>query len=234
MTIALKAGLTASFAGLLGLIVVSSPATAQERNLPRAHGFEVTASLIWEAAADLGPSEATLTASAGAPLTLFKTSTRLEPASGIALRVAYNLSRTLAVEAGFSRTRPALRIQVSNDLEGTPPSPISSDAYRLYRVDGTLVVHLLSLLPRARLTPYVFAGAGHTRQLDGASVLLETGATVQAGAGAKYFFASRPSGFLRGAGVRGEAQWRRTGPGLDILNEARTTFSATFGGILAF
>jgi hypothetical protein len=233
VTIALKAGLT-SFAGILGLIVVSSPATAQERNLPRAHAFEVTVGLMREAAADLGTSEATLTTPAGAPLALFKTSTRLEAASSIALRAAYNLSRMFAVEAGFSRTRPELRIQVSNDLESTPPSPISSRAYWLYHFDGTFVVHFPNVLPRARLTPYVFAGAGHTRQLAGGSVLLETGATFQAGTGAKYFFASRPSGFLRGAGVRGEAQWRRTGPGLDLLDEARITFSATLGGIVAF
>jgi hypothetical protein len=190
--------------------------------------------LAWEAAADLGTSEAKLTAPAGAPLVLFKTSTRLEPARGVALRVGYNLSRMIAVEAGFSRTRPELRVQVTNDLEGATPTPISSDAYRLYRFDGALVLHLLNLIPRTGVTPYVFAGAGHTRQLDGGSVLLETGTTFQAGGGAKYFFASRSSGFFRGAGVRAEGQWRRTGPGLDLFNEARMTFSATLGGILAF
>lgn len=220
--------------GPIGLIVVSSPATAQERNLPRAHGFEVAAGLAWEAAIDLGTTEAGLTTAAGAPLVLFKTATRLEPAPGIAVRVGYNLSRVMALEVGFSRTRPALRIQVTGDLEGAQPTPISSDAYDLYRFDGAFIVHLLNLVPRTRVTPYLFAGAGHTRQLDGGSVLLETGATFQAGGGAKYFFASRPSGFFRGAGVRAEGQWRRSGPGLDLFNEARTTFAATLGGILAF
>lgn len=220
--------------GFIGLLVLSSSAAAQEPNLPRAHGFEVAAGLIWEAAVDLGSSEAKLTTPAGAPLILFKTASRLEPAQGIALRVGYNISRMMALEAGFSRTRPELRVKVTDDLEGAAPTPISSDAYRLYHVDGAFVLHLLSLVPGTRVTPYVFAGAGHTRQLDGSSILLETGRTFQAGGGAKYFFASRPSGFFRGAGVRGEAQWRRHAPGLDLFNEARTTFAATLGGIVAF
>jgi hypothetical protein len=226
--------LFAGLAGLIGLIAASSPAAAQERDFPRAQGFEITVGLTLDTGADLGTSEAKLTAPAGAPLVLFKTSTRLQPAQGVALRVGYNLSRMIALEAGFSRMRPELRVQVTNDLEGATPTPISSDAYRLYRFDGAFILHLLALVQRTHVTPYVFAGAGHTRQLDGSSVLLETGATFQAGGGAKYYFGSRPSGFFRGAGVRAEGQWRRTGPGLDIFDEARTTFSAILGGIVAF
>jgi opacity protein-like surface antigen len=214
------------------LTALAHPVGAQPA-LPRPNGFEVMAGVDWDLPAELGTADANLTAPPG-QLTLFRAASRVQPATGLDLRIGYSLSRLLGVEGAFGYVRPELRVVASNDIEGTPTATIASEAYRLYRFDANALLSLAGLLPASPVVPYVLFGAGHMRQLDSESVLLDTGTTFQVGGGAKYFFVTRAAGLLRGGGIRGEVQWRRIPDTLDLRNESRMRIVGTVGAIVAF
>lgn len=217
---------------LAAVLAIGTPVGAQEPSAPRARAFEAMAGIGWDRSSDLGSGSATLTGPS-VPLTLFRTETRVAASTGYDLRLAYNLSRSVAVEAGLSRRHPALEVRVSDDAEGASSSVLSSNALDVYRIEGTLVVHLNGLRAGAVL-PYVAAGAGQARQLDAESVLIQTTGTVHLSGGAKSFFFSRGSGFVRGIGLRGEVRVRVDGRSLDLARKARTSMSAALAAVVAF
>jgi Outer membrane protein beta-barrel domain len=169
----------------LTLILASTgSAAAQSR-------FEVGAGLTWTGGFDAGGLDPQLSRNPGtgtAPLTLYSTSSRLQPASGAVARAAVIVTPRLVVEATFEYSHPTLRVAISSDFEGATGSEATTQVSS-YVFGGSVLYHLSA----RRLVPFVIAGAGRLRQLNDDNVDLVTGVELHAGGGAKYRLGRRVS-----------------------------------------
>lgn len=152
------------------------------------------------------------------PFTLFRAEGELGLANGIEARVGYAVTRSIAIEAGGSYTKPQLAIAISEDSE-SPDTTSIVDEITQYTVDVAGVIQLpLRLGGRSR--PYAIAGGGYLRQLGDDRLLVETGRVFHVGGGIRYWLRGGAA-TDRALGVRVEARYvHRTG-GLDFEDRSR-------------
>lgn len=185
-------------------------ALAQQTAAPRARSFELSAGGIALGAIDFGSATASLVGnqSSAPESALFRASSRMGAGVGLDGRVAFNLTRALAVEGGFVWTRATLESRITSDVEGIPGVTVAQDL-DTYFIGAAAVWHLTALsFAGGRALPFIAGGAGYLRQLDDEQVLThqEPGTVYHAGGGVKYFFLLRPRGFIRGLGLRGDGR----------------------------
>ena len=174
---------------------------------------------------DFGSATASLIAnqSTAPESTLFRASSTLGTGIGLDGRVAFNITRALAVEGGFVWTRATLESSITSDVEGIPNTTVSQDL-DTYFIEASAVWHLNALtLAGGRVLPFVAGGAGYLRQLDEEAVLTskDAGRVYHGGGGVKFFFLQRRRGFIRGLGLRTDARLYVRSGGLE-LDEDRT------------
>src|SRR5262245_32661980 len=201
----------------LAAMATASAALAQDAT-PRPRSFEVSASALALGGIDFGTQNAALTANdPGNPdFILFATSSEIDMGSGVDARVTFNASRTFGIEGAFTWTRQKAETRITSDAEGVPNTTLTEDL-STYFVEAAAVVHLNRLqFARGRGVPFVFGGGGYLRQLDGESILIDTGTVFHAGGGVKYFFATRPRGFVRGIGLRADGRIYVRSGGLEL------------------
>jgi hypothetical protein len=215
----------------LGLTVVvlmtlvagwSREAAAQTRTVPppratqtrpsagREARLEVSGSVGWTGAYDLGSVTATLTGNGvptGSPVTFFETDTQVEGGPRIEGRLAWRLTRMFAVEGGLAVTRTHLRTDITNDAEQAPPISAKGRLTE-YAIEGGVVVHLSKLaFGGGRARPFVTGGAGYLRQLHDGATLVDTGTIAFVGGGVRYALreATRKA-FVKTIGLRGDVR----------------------------
>ncbi len=229
----------------LGLLPAS--AAAQPDATPRPRSLEVYVGAVAIGPVDFGQSRATLTAnqSTAPDFTLFNADSSIGTAVGFDGRVAFNITRALAVEGGFVWTRPQVQSRITSDVEGIPDVTLTQDL-DTYFIEASAVFHLNGLtFAGGRGVPFLAGGAGYLRQLDEAKVLLDTGQVYHAGAGVKIFFAgrdagagrqARKTGLISGLGFRadGRVYIRNAGFELDEGVERRSTWAVSGGLVLRF
>jgi opacity protein-like surface antigen len=211
----------------IALLLASATAAMGQDAAPRPRSWEVSASAIAIGGMDFGTHNATLTGNdPGNPdFILFATSSQLDTGGGLDGRVTFNVSRTIAVEGAFTWTRQTAETKISSDADGAPNTTLT-ESVSTYLVEAAAVAHLHRLrFAHGRGVPFVFAGGGYLRQLDGDSILIDTGTVFTAGGGVKYFFASRPKGFVRGVGLRADGRVYARSGGLDLSADERRTSS---------
>jgi len=157
--------------------------------------------------AGLGAGDANLRGNAQAqqPFRLFTAETRLARAPSVHLRAGVALTRRLGVEGGVTRSRPEIRTSLSADAESAAPLT-SVEPVDQYIFDASLVLTLDGLGAGSRLVPFVAGGGGYVRQLHEGRTLIEHGQAYHAGGGLKYWLFTRTNGFVRSAGLRGDAR----------------------------
>ena len=228
-------------AGVCALITVwsvtASTGYAQDA-APRSRSFEVSASALALGGVDFGNQNANLTANdPGNPnFILFATSSKIKPGAGLDARATFNLTRTFAIEGAFTWTRQTAETEITSDAEGIPNVTLTEDL-STYFVEGAAVVHFRGMtFAHGRAIPFVFGGGGYLRQLDGSSILVDTGTVVHAGGGIKYFFAQRSRGFVRDVGIRGDARIYVRSGGLELIEEKsrRATWGVAGGLVVRF
>jgi hypothetical protein len=172
--------------------------------------------------ARLGAGDANLRANAQTPqpFRLFTADSRFERAPSVHLRAAVALGRRLAVEGSVSRSRPEIRTSLTADVEGAAPLA-SIERVDQYVFDVSLVLMLDARRLGPRLVPFVAGGAGYLRQLHEGHTLIEHGHVYHAGGGIKYWLFTRTSGFLRSAGLRGDARVQLLRGGIAFEDRAR-------------
>jgi hypothetical protein len=152
------------------------------------------------------------------PFTLFRADAELGLANGIEARVGYAITRSIAVEAGGTYTKPQLAIAISEDSE-SPEAMSIVDEITQYTVDVAGVIQL-PLRFGARARPYAIAGASYLRQLGADRLLVETGRVFHVGGGIRYWLRGG-SAIDRALGVRAEARYSRRTGGLDFEDQSR-------------
>ena len=159
------------------LAALAQPAAAQSR-------FEIGAGATWTGGFDAGGLDAleTRNPSTGtSPLTLFSTSSDVEPAAGVTARAAIFVTRSVAVEGFAEYSRPTLRTTILDDFEQASGSE-AANTIGSYVFGGTVLFHFGG----GRLTPFVSGGAGYLRQLDEEGTSVVTGTELHGGGGIKY------------------------------------------------
>lgn len=167
------------------------------------------------------------------PFTLFRAESEIERALGADVRLALALTRTLALEVGGSYSQPRLGITISQDNELDGGATVSEElSHWTFDVSGVYQLSAIRLGARAR--PYVIAGAGYIRQLHEGRVLAETGQTVHAGAGVRYWFRGATRGRTRPLGARAEVRINYRTGAIDFEDKARTYPTFSLLGFVGF
>jgi hypothetical protein len=150
------------------------------------------------------------------PYTLFGSDSRLGAGIGLHARIAAYLTPRFAVEGGVRLTRPVLSVDLSGDVEGAP-NQVAEERLTQYVFGGSALWHF-GEVQRARVVPFVAAGAGYIRDLHEGNELVETGTEYHALGGVKVWFSERP----RRLGLRGEAGVSIRDGGFDFREGRRT------------
>jgi hypothetical protein len=213
----------------LGLVLWPALAGAQAASPPRKHAFEASVGVIGVGPIDFGATTADLVGNSpsGPPSVLFRASSSIGAGVGVDARLAFNITRALAVEGGFVWTGATLESAITSDVEGVPNVTVAQDL-DTYFFEASAVWHLNGArFAGGRGTPFLAGGAGYLRQLDEDQMLTsESGRVYHAGGGVKYLLLERRRGFLKGLGLRGDARAyvREGGVELEEGTDRRTTW----------
>lgn len=217
----------------LALVVVAAcslPVSAQSAPDAQRHRFEVSIGGIWLGGAELGVDRAELRANRipVGPFSLFTSDTRAEGAPGFDGRIAYWLTRSLAIEGGFTRSEPELRTRISGDAEGAAALTVD-ERLDQYFIDASAVWVIEKLRFRQRTAPFVSGGVGYLRQLHEGRTLVETGQVYHVGGGLRHWLRVRDRGWIRALGVRIDGRAYVLVDGVQFDDVARThgAFSAS-------
>jgi hypothetical protein len=181
--------------------------------------------------AGLGSGDANLRANATArqPFRLFTADSRFERAPTVHVRAAVPLTSRLVLEGGLTRSRPDIRTSLTADAEGAAPVT-SIEQVDQYVFDASLVWMLNALRLGDRLVPFVVGGGGYVRQLHEGRTVIEHGQVYHAGGGVRYRLLNRGSGFVRSAGLRGDARVQLLRGGISFEERPRP-HAAISGGV---
>jgi opacity protein-like surface antigen len=224
---------------VIALAVLVLPAASASAQTPRPRSFEASFGAIALGPVDFGSNRASLIGNqTSAPeVTFFNTDTELGAGTGFDGRLAFNVTRSLAVEAGFVWTRATLESRITSDVESIPSVTVVQDL-DTYFVEGSAVWHLnrWSFAGR-RALPFVAGGIGYLRQLDDEALLSDDpGAVYHAGGGVKVLFHQSPRGFIRGLGVRADARmyFLTSGVELDDSRDYQTRWAVAGSALVRF
>lgn len=176
---------------------------AGRSNVPKLGNFEVGGGALWAGGWNIPAADADLTRNPGTgtdPFTLFRTETQVKPVFGLSGRVAFYVSRNIAIEGEVLYARPVVSTRVTDDAESAPDVTAEETMSR-YVFGGSLVYHLTGVsFGGGRGVPFLFGGAGYLRELHEGRELVETGTQYHAGAGVKFWLGSGG----RRLGLRGD------------------------------
>lgn len=223
------------------LLVLLTPVVgaAQQRSTgSRPPRFEVSAGVLALGPLDFGEATAALTGNetSSPDVTFFRAETQLGRGTGLDGRVGFNITRSLAVEAGFVWSRATVESRITSDVEGVPDITLAQDLDS-YFIEASGVYHLNgAAFAGGKGVPFVSGGAGYLRQLDEEDLLIDTGRVYHVGGGVKVFFRQKPRGFIRGLGVRADARayFRSGGFELEEETDYRTTWATGAGLVMRF
>lgn len=206
---------------------------------PRPRSFEASAGFIALGPVDFGTARATLTGNqASAPdVTYFNAATDIGTGTGFDGRLAFNITRSLAVEGGFVWTRATMESRITSDIEDVPGVTLTQEL-DTYFVEGSAVWHLNDLaFAGRRALPFMAGGIGYLRQLDDEALLTDDpGLVYHAGGGVKVLFRQRTRGFFRALGLRADARvyFLSSGVELDDSRETQMRWAVSGGGLVRF
>jgi hypothetical protein len=213
------------------LLLASASAHAQTTVDPQAARVEVEVGGGLFGGARLGAGDANLRANAQArqPFRLFATESRLAGAPLVYVRAAVPLGRGLGIEGGVALEHPEVRTSLTADAEGAA-GLTAVERIDQYAFDAGVVWRLDRLRIGGRLFPFVSGGAGYLRQLHEGRTLIEHGQVYHVGGGVKYWLLTRPNGFLRSAGLKGDVRMQLLRGGIAFEDRARP-HAAMSGGV---
>ena len=224
--------------GVCGLLVPAATAIAQEeRPVVRPPRAEVGVGIGWVGQSDIGTRDATFTGNLpGAepdPFVFFRVNERTRSGLVGSGWVGVNATDSIGVEVGFAYSRPSLKTNITDDVEGAADTSIVTSTFNQTQVEGNILYHFnKARYDDDRTVPFVFAGAGVLKQRNTSDGIDETGQVYQAGLGFKWFSRIRQLR-ARGIGIRLDARYVLRDGGVDFT-EGRRSFVAvnmttTFG-----
>jgi len=215
------------------LLVLCLPAGAHAQSEIPLRRLQLAAGIGIVGGASLGSADANLRSNMSSdPYRLFASSSRLERAAILDLRVAVDLTRRFGIDGHLLYGHPELRIDVSGDVESA--SPVTAlDRLDQYVIDGGVVIALHELTAGG-WQPFAAGGAGYLRQLHEGLTLTEEGTVFYVGGGARRAFVTRTRGLLRGLGARGDVRLNVLSGGVRVDDGARRHVSVSGSVFVVF
>ena len=192
---------------------------------PPAGRFEISGGVDWLGRSSLGAREASETTATGSATPLFNTSTTLESAPAVTVRLGARVSRRLEAEAFLSYAKPKLSTTVTNDIESSG-SVIASETVTQYQFGGGVLWYLSSRTWERRwprLQPFADGGAAFLRQLHESNTLAVNGQAFHVGGGVKYWLSPKAGKRLKGTGLRGDVRLLMERKGIGFDNSIRSS-----------
>jgi hypothetical protein len=217
-------------ASLLTCAVIScaaSPVAAQTAPSFRPKRLTVAGGGVVTSGYRVGDVTATIPRNApGVPpqFTLLRAESDVARSVGFEARVAFAMTRTLAIEVGGSYATPRLDVTVSADPE-LVSGATATETIDQYVVDVSGVYQLPFTLGR-KARSYAIGGAGYLRQLREGQIQVDDGQTIHVGAGLQYWLRGARVG-ARPMGLRGEVRYVRRSGGVEFQDRARAYPSLT-------
>ena len=218
---------------LIAVLVVLAASSARAQTDPPLHRLQLAGGIGVLGGASLGDADANLRTSApNDPYRVFATSSRQAGSIGLDLRAAVDLTRRFGLEAHALFGHPELHTDVTGDVENAPAVD-AVERLDNYLIDGGIVINLDEFRVNGWL-PFAAAGAGYLRQLHEGLTFTEDGRLFYVGGGARRTFVTRPKGFVRGVGVRGDVRLNFLSGGITIEDKSRTQVSANASLFVVF
>lgn len=228
MTAALRRVLRAAAWGTVMWAAFPAVALAQAwmgSPAPRLGSWEASGGVTWSGGYNLGRRAAELTRNIGTgtgAFDQFTTTSKVTPAIGGQGRLGFYVSRTVVLEVGVEYLQPKFSSRLADDTEDAPDVTATETMSR-YVVDGSLVIHLISLaFAGGQGVPFVSGGGGYLRELHDGNGLIETGSEYHAGAGLKLWFGPG----ARRLGVRADVNLTMRKGAFDFKEARRTVPTA--------
>ena len=206
----------------LALIAIAAARVGAQAPAGESGRFEIAVGPLWIGAASFGERPANETTANGSAQALFTTTTSLDAAAGIELRVGVRLTQHLDVEALASYARPTLTATVRSDLEAGPGPFTAEERLQQFSIGGAVLWRVRPLRAQPRMTPFVLGAVNYARQLHEAETVVDDGELYEAGGGVKYAIRSRDSG-VKSIGVRGDVRAIVRSAGLNIDGRAHVS-----------
>lgn len=190
--------------------------------------IEVAAGVGWLGSASYARVDADETAFGGVMRPLFSTRSRLEPSVGPAVRVGVALTPAVQIESAFVFNSARLSTRVTADAESAANVTVSEPVAQYLFEAGASV--RLARWRAGRLVPFASAGGGYLRHVNDGSTLVESGTTIYAGGGLRYFLKTGGRGSIRAAGLRADvrATLMKGGVALDQSRRVVPVVGASF------
>jgi hypothetical protein len=193
---------SAAVFGAFAMLLATRSAEAQIAVPPGR--VEIGGGILWIGAQSMGTRNATETAGAGSPLTLFTAASTLDAAPAADVHVAVKATRALEADMSATYARPSLRVQISGDFESAA-GVAATERLQQYTVGGGVNWYFLERRTSA-VAPFVNVSLGYLRQLHENATLVDSGRYYQVGGGAKIMLSSRTGKRVKGAGIRADAR----------------------------
>jgi hypothetical protein len=190
-----------ALAAVVVCVLAVPPARAQTPSPTGSGRIEASVGALSIGRQSLGAADMTETTPTGGGLKIFTTSSELSSVFGWEGRFALRVLHSLEVEVQGSYGHPEVRVAITGDSEGAA-AVTAVETVQQYTIGGGAVWYPPLTLFASRLVPFVTGGMGQLRQMHQDRILLETGRYVQVGGGVKFFFFSRPRGFVNALGAR--------------------------------
>jgi hypothetical protein len=142
---------------------------------------------------------------------LFDTDSRLGAAPAAEATVTMAITPGWAVEVRGAMGRPTLTTTITDDTEASGTFTATSEVAE-YTAAASVLYHPRWAAVGRNVRGYLLAGGGYLRQLYDRDALVETGSTVHAGAGARWWITGGHGTGVE-AGLTGDVRWmfRRDG-----------------------
>jgi hypothetical protein len=211
--------------------VLCSTTIAEAQTQPRPSTtrktWEFGGGVTWTTQTPFGSADANERDPTGAPFRLFALESQLDSTFGAQLYISPRLTRSLRLELAGRYGAPHLTASVTKDVENAADAVIDETIMQL-SMDGALLYEFGPDLPTRGTVPFVFGGAGFSRELHDGQTLVETGQAYFGGAGVKGFFMR--GRVRRSIGLRFDARvvMRMNGVALDDKSHIGAVFTASF------
>ncbi len=210
-----------------GLVATSGAASAQPAAGPSLWPGRVVVAIggAWLGTDALGDVRAatrltTLGTTSPPPATLFDTSSSLGGAPAVEGTITMAITPGWAIEVRGAMGHPTLTTTITNDVEASGTFT-ATERVAEYVVDASVLYHPGWGALGSRTRAFLLAGAGYLRQLHDDDVLVETGTSAHAGAGARVWLAGgQTPGFS--AGLTGDVRWVFRRDGIAFEDQVRS------------
>lgn len=220
-----------SCAAAAAVVCLATAAVAQPAPAPGAGRLVITGAVRWRPSSSLGESTATLTPGTGQdPYRLFSAAGTLNAHAGAEAGLGYVVSPSLRLALNGEVAWPVVGVRVDVDAEGVPAFDFDGESLVQWSIGGRAEYDVRAWrFAKGRAVPFLTAGFGLFWQSHEGGVGIESGHTMDAGAGLTYVVRRNPSSRVSRVAVVADCRVSRVTGGISWNGSPRMVPSVGVG-----